>query len=195
MLLFPPPKVSRARSNHRHKNDLTYHDKRFSIKPMKSARHTKLRVLRGHDAPPGGPARAVMLTLVRVFSRWTNLSGDLLKRHGLTLPHFEVLMTLSSGEGISQQDLTGRLLLTKGNICIIVQKMEAAGLIDRRTDPVDQRFHRLYLTDLGRRLIANVIPEHHELGTRLFSRFSQADQKTLYELLVRVEQGLDDLEE
>jgi DNA-binding MarR family transcriptional regulator len=162
---------------------------------MKGARSTKLRVLRGQDVAPAERVRAVLLTLMRVFSRWTDRSSELLKRHGLTLPHFEVLMSLSVGEGISQQDLTERLMLTKGNICVIVQKMEAAGLIDRRVDPVDQRYHRLYMTDAGRRLIASVSPDHQDLGIRLFKQINQADQKALYDLLCRVDQGFDDLEE
>jgi DNA-binding MarR family transcriptional regulator len=108
---------------------------------MKPPPKTRLRVLRGHDIPPGGYERGVMMTLLRVFSRWNSASSALLKQHGLTIPHFEVLMSLNAGEGISQQDLTERLMLTKGNICVIVQKMEAEGLIERRTDPVDQRFH------------------------------------------------------
>jgi DNA-binding MarR family transcriptional regulator len=161
---------------------------------MALQRKTSLRVLRGHDVPAGGYERAVMMSLLRVFSRWNDASGDLLKKHGLTLPHFEVLMSLNAGEGISQQDLTERLMLTKGNICVIVQKMEAAGLIDRRTDPVDQRFHRLYMTDAGRKLIARVVPGHRDLSQRLFSGIDRADQKTLYDLLCRIDQGFDDLE-
>jgi DNA-binding MarR family transcriptional regulator len=162
---------------------------------MKPPPKTRLRVLRGHDIPPGGYERGVMMTLLRVFSRWNSASSALLKQHGLTIPHFEVLMSLNAGEGISQQDLTERLMLTKGNICVIVQKMEAEGLIERRTDPVDQRFHRLYMTDAGRKLIATVIPDHHDLGHRLFSGISQPDQKTLYDLLCRIDQRFDDLEE
>jgi DNA-binding MarR family transcriptional regulator len=152
-------------------------------------------VLRGHDAPADGYERVLMLTLMRVFSRWTEVSGRLVKQHGLTLPHFEVLMSLNAGEGISQQDLSERLMLTKGNICIIVQKMEASGLIERRTDPVDQRFHRLYMTDAGRRLIAGVFPGHRELASRILSGLKAAEQKTLYELLSRMDQAFDDIGE
>ena len=85
-------------------------------------------------------------------------------------------------------------MLTKGNICIIAQKMEASGLIERRTDPVDQRFNRLYMTDSGRRLIARIKPHHHDLAAQLFAHINQADQKLLYELLSRLDQAFDDLD-
>jgi DNA-binding MarR family transcriptional regulator len=120
--------------------------------------------------------------------------GRVVKEHGLTLPHFDVLLTLKNGEGISQQDLSERLLVTKGNICVIAQKLELAGLIERRSDPTDQRFHRLYLTDAGRRVVAKVYPEARAFHVKLLSALSLHEQRTLGELLNRVEQTLDDLE-
>jgi DNA-binding MarR family transcriptional regulator len=159
---------------------------------MATGRKTGLKVLRAHDVPAEHLNRATVLELLRVSGRWVDLATGILRGHGLTFPHFEVLMSLHAGEGISQQDLSERLLLTKGNICVIVQKLEASGLIDRRTDPVDQRVHRLYLTDDGRRLIARVAPDHQKLGDRIFATFSPADRKSLFQLLCRLGQAIDD---
>jgi DNA-binding MarR family transcriptional regulator len=161
---------------------------------MTVGRKSRLRVLRGYDVPEEGRGRAVLLTLIRVFGRMNEATARLVKQHDLTLPHFEVLLCLKAGEGISQQELSERLLLTKGNICIIMQKMESSGLIERRPDPTDQRFHRLYLTDTGRRLLAKVMPDHHALMGKILSGLSQAEQKTLHELLSRIDQTFDDLE-
>jgi DNA-binding MarR family transcriptional regulator len=161
---------------------------------MAADRKIRLRVLRGHDVPPEHRAREVILTLMRVVGRWNENSADLVKPHGLTLPHFEVLMCLNSAEGISQQDLSQQLMLTKGNICVMVQKMEASGLIHRRSDPADQRFHRLYLTDTGRRLIAKIIPGHRDLGNRILRGLSGGEQKTLYELLCRIDTAFDEIQ-
>ena len=109
------------------------------------------------------------------------------RRHGLSLPHLEVLLCLNLGEGISQQDLAERLLLTKGNICVIVQKMESAGLIERRLDPDDQRFHQLYFTPAGRAKLSKTLPEHHALRSHLLKHLSLGEQKTLHELLCRID--------
>jgi DNA-binding MarR family transcriptional regulator len=78
-------------------------------------------------------------------------------------------------------------LLTKGNICVMVQKMEAAGLIERRSDPDDQRFHRLYLTPAGREKIREFMPEHVAQHRRVLKNLSLAEQKTLHELLCRLD--------
>jgi len=162
---------------------------------MATDRKRRLRVLRGYDVPPEGHGHAALIGLLRVHGRVQEAAARMVKQEvGLTLPHFEVLLTLLMGEGISQQDVSDRLLVTKGNICVIMQKLEAAGLVERRSDPTDQRYHRLYLTDGGRRILAKVYPEHRALTAKIFSGLSQAEQKTLHELLTRVDQTFDDLE-
>ena len=39
---------------------------------------------------------------------------------------------------------------------VMVQKMEGAGLIERRSDPDDQRFHRLYMTPAGKQKLREI---------------------------------------
>ena len=161
---------------------------------MTAGRKTRLRVLRSDDAPHDQQGHEALRTLIRLFGRMNDATTRMVKQHDLTLPHFEVLLSLKAGEGISQQDLSEQLLLTKGNICVILQKMESSGLIDRRTDPTDQRFHRLYLTDAGRILLAKTMPEHRALRGKILSALSLSEQKTLHQLLLRLDQTFDDLE-
>jgi DNA-binding MarR family transcriptional regulator len=161
---------------------------------MTAGRKTQLRVLRGFDVPAEGRGFAALITMVRVVGKLNDAIADLVKPFGLTSAHFDVLMTLKTGEGISQQELSERLLMTKGNACVTVQKMEAAGLIERRADPTDQRFQRLYMTDAGRKLLAKVMPEHLAKIKPMLRGLSLAEQKALHELLLRVEQTFDDAE-
>src|SRR5262245_17579599 len=159
---------------------------------MGAGRKPKLRILSGHDVPAEHCGHAALTTLIRIFGRMTVRGTHLAKRHGLSLPHLEVLLCLNLGEGISQQDLAERLLLTKGNICVMVQKMEAAGLIERRSDPDDQRFHRLYLSPHGREKLCAILPDHHAMTGRMLRGLTLAEQKTLHELLCRVDDTFDD---
>ena len=154
---------------------------------MEPGRKNKLRILSGHDVPAEQRGHAALTTLIRIFGRMTARGAEMAKRHGLTLPHLEVLLCLSHGEGISQQDLAERLLLTKGNICVMVQKMETAALIERRSDPEDQRIHRLYLTPEGRKKLSKILPEHLAMSGRLLRGLTQAEHKTLHELLCRID--------
>src|SRR5688572_632302 len=96
--------------------------------------------------------RAVQLVQRRVVATLT--------AHGLTLPQFDVLATLRYGEGVTQQELAGRLLVTKGNVCGVLDRLERLKWVERRADPDDARANRVYLTAAGRRKIDAVLPEH-----------------------------------
>jgi DNA-binding MarR family transcriptional regulator len=159
---------------------------------MATGRSRKLRVLRGYDGPPEGRGHAALIALMRVSGRLNDVVSRMVKEHGLTFPHFEVLMCVRAGEGISQQDVSDQLLVTKGNVCVIVQKLEAAEMLERRVDPRDQRFHRLYLTDRARRLLATILPGERMLFREILGVFTPAEQKTLHELLLRLDQAFED---
>jgi DNA-binding MarR family transcriptional regulator len=160
---------------------------------MATERSRKLRVLRGYDGPPEGRGHAALISLMRVSGRLNDVVSRMVKGHGLTLPHFDVLMSIKAGEGISQQDVSDQLLVTKGNVCVIVQKLEAAELLERRVDPRDQRVHRLYLTDGSRRLLASILPDERALFRQILGALTMAEQKTLHELLLRIDQAFDDV--
>lgn len=162
---------------------------------MEPGRKIKLRILTGHDVPAERRGHAALTTLIRIFGRMTERGSEMAKRHGLSMSHLDVLLTLGHGEGVNQQDLAERLLLTKGNICVIVQKMEAAGLIERRSDPEDQRCHRLYLSPAGKEKLGAILPEHREMRLRMLRGLTQAEQSTLFDLLTRVDEALNEDED
>jgi DNA-binding MarR family transcriptional regulator len=159
---------------------------------MESGRKSRLRVLQGYDIPAEGRGFAALMLLVRITGRLTESLGDVAKPHGLSAAQFEVLLCLSHGEGISQQELADRLLVTKGNICVAVQKMEAAELLERRTDAVDQRVQRLYLTAAARRVLAKGKPTLDARFSALLKALTLPEQKTLHDLLRRLDAAGED---
>ena len=60
------------------------------------------------------------------------------------------LWILGDDDGIAQRDLAKRLHVASSTVTVMLQKMEAAGAITRKTDEEDQRVTRIYLTDAGR---------------------------------------------
>src|ERR1700744_1691643 len=88
----------------------------------------------------------VWVMFARVSTRLGRRLGPCLAAHGLSLSQFDVLATLRHGEGITQQDLAERLLVTKGNVVGLIDRVSAAGWVERRPDPDDRRANRLYFT-------------------------------------------------
>jgi len=104
-------------------------------------------------------------------------------RHGLTTAQFDVLATLQHGDGITQQELSERLLVTKGNVCGLIDRAEAAGWVERRPDPEDRRANRLYMTEQGRERLAETLPDHHAVIEQVLGRLGRGKLQSLQDLL------------
>jgi MarR family transcriptional regulator, organic hydroperoxide resistance regulator len=128
--------------------------------------------------------------LARIFHRSVRRVAQVVDRHGLSVAQFEVLAVLDLGAGMTQQELAFRLMVTKGNICGLIDRMGTNGWVERRPDPDDRRVNRLFLTDQGKQLLAETIPPHHRLIRSMMGRLSEKELQTLHELLGRLDDGL-----
>jgi DNA-binding MarR family transcriptional regulator len=132
------------------------------------------------------------LLLARIYHRVVRRLGQALDRHALSMAQFEVLAVLHFGEGMTQQELASRLLVTKGNICGMIDRMEAGGWVERRPDPDDRRVNRLFLTTEGKRLRAEVVPVHHALIRSMMTGLTGPELQSLHQLLDQLEDGMGD---
>jgi DNA-binding MarR family transcriptional regulator len=134
------------------------------------------------------PSLLAWLRLVRVFQKVDRASSESLRCHQLSPAQLDVLAKVGSAEGISQQELADALLVTKGNVCQLLDKMEGSGLLERRPDG---RVNRLFLTEQGHRVHDHVVPKHDALLADQFSSLSEDDQRELLRLLRQVDHALE----
>jgi DNA-binding MarR family transcriptional regulator len=146
-------------------------------------RRQKLPVLYDVDQTP---LRAIV-QLLRTYQRIERTLETVVARHGISMAQFDVLMTLSLEEGITQQLLAERLLVTKGNVCALLDRLESGGFVRRRPDPEDRRANRLYLTRAGRGLLDQSAPDHHRAVREIVSALSPNQQQALCQLLDKLE--------
>src|SRR5215469_17438533 len=106
------------------------------------------------------PTVAIWLRLARVFQKVDHASTEHLRRWDLSVAQFDVLAHIGTAEGLTQQELADSLLVTKGNVCQLLDRMERGGLIVRRQDG---RANRLALTEAGKALFAEVVPAHEAM--------------------------------
>jgi DNA-binding MarR family transcriptional regulator len=79
-----------------------------------------------------------------------------LKPLGITRSQWWVLAFLSRRDGMTQTALASDLDLTKVAIGGLLQRMEAAGIVVRRSDESDARIRRVFLTREGARLVGKI---------------------------------------
>ena len=110
-------------------------------------------------------------------------------RHGLSIPQFDILATLGFEQGITQQELAERLLVTKGNICGMIDRMEANGWVERKPDPLDRRVNRLFLTRRGKVRLGQTMPDEQALVKGIMSALSATELQSLYQFLDRLDEA------
>ena len=106
-----------------------------------------------------------------------------------------VLACLAVRDGVSQLDLIHATHLKAPTISLIVQKMEHDGLISRRTDDLDMRLTRVYLTEKGKTVNEDIRRAVAEVEDAVMSDFSDAEKELLHTLLVRMSVRIEETAE
>ena len=77
-----------------------------------------------------------------------------LAAYGVTPTQYAVLKVLWEQDGLSGAELGGRLLIDSATVTGVADRLQAAGLLERRPHGEDRRVHSLYLTGQGKALQA-----------------------------------------
>lgn len=64
---------------------------------------------------------------------------------GMSRAQWAVLSRISRNEGLRQVDLAAEMEMEPISVARIIDKLQTAGLVERRTDPADRRAYRLHL--------------------------------------------------
>ena len=125
--------------------------------------------------------------LGRVFEKVEQATVEELRGRGLSLGQFDVLAQVGAAEGATQQEIADALLVSKSNVCQLLDRMEEAALVERRQEG---RSNHLFLTAAGRHLYGELVPAHERRIAELFSALSPAEQARLAGLLRKLDRAL-----
>lgn len=108
--------------------------------------------------------------------------------HGLNRASFDVLATLRrSGPpfALSPSELIEWTMVTSGTMTNRIDRLEAAGLVERRRNPDDKRGFLIGLTDKGHALIEEAVTEHVANQRRLTAALSDDERAALDALIAK----------
>ncbi|WP_422740785.1 MarR family winged helix-turn-helix transcriptional regulator [Micromonospora sp. WMMD729] len=106
---------------------------------------------------------------------------------GLTPAAARALHELDPDRPLPARDLAERLSCDRSNVTALVDKLEQAGLVERRTDPADRRQKTLVVTGDGRVVrdrVAEVMSD-----SRLLAGLRDEELSTLRDLVWKVSDG------
>lgn len=113
------------------------------------------------------------------------------RRHGTTLPRFDVMAALDrTSEGLRMSDLSRQLLVSNGNVTGVVQSLRADGLVELLPVAHDRRASLVRLTAAGRAQFADLAASHHRWVDAMLADLGPAERRALHDLLGRLKASL-----
>jgi DNA-binding MarR family transcriptional regulator len=134
----------------------------------------------------------VVARLARTYQLGLNLMAANLAQFGLTVGEFDVLATLRrSGEPyeLSPSQILGWIVLSPAALTNRIDRLEKAGLVERRPDPQDRRGVLVALTQNGRSRIDEAVVAHAQIEAELVAPLTARERRTLDRLLRKLEAG------
>ncbi|OKH80539.1 MarR family transcriptional regulator [Mycobacterium sp. SWH-M3] len=107
------------------------------------------------------------------------------RQFNLRARHVIALTLLRDFGERSQSDLAEALGVEPTNLVILLNELEASGLVERRRSTEDRRRHIVLLTDAGARKLSDVEDVVADIEDRMFSALDTDERATLYTLLQR----------
>ncbi|MFZ4689282.1 MAG: MarR family winged helix-turn-helix transcriptional regulator [Polymorphobacter sp.] len=112
------------------------------------------------------------------------------RRIGVSRAQWQVLFALSRNEGINQAGLAEALDVETITVGRMVDRLEDAGLVERRADPADRRAWRLHLTARAGPILDELRAVGEIVMAEALSGISDGEQAQLAALLVRLRANL-----
>lgn len=109
------------------------------------------------------------------------------KSIGVTRPQWRVLTWLQRHEGLNQSALAERLEVDAMTLCRMVDRLQAAELVERRADADDRRAWKLFLTAKGRTLTQQLEPIGEDLLEKALTGLAGDERAQLLHLLERIQ--------
>ncbi|MCY7270718.1 MAG: MarR family transcriptional regulator [Sphingomonas bacterium] len=109
---------------------------------------------------------------------------------GVTRAQWRALAWLARHPGLRQVELADHLDIEPITLCRIVDRLEEAGLVERRRDPEDRRAWRLHLTPKGEPLVEQLRDLAGKLALEAFAGVSPQTIETLREALTCVRDNI-----
>jgi DNA-binding MarR family transcriptional regulator len=118
------------------------------------------------------------------------LFDALLKPHDMTMSQGWVLVHLVRENGLRQSELAERLEVATVTTSKLIDRLEARGYVERRSDPEDRRSNRVYATPQAKSIVKIMTRTIYEVDEIANQGVTQDDLQTVLKVLGRMRTNL-----
>jgi DNA-binding MarR family transcriptional regulator len=111
---------------------------------------------------------------------------------GMTRAQIQLLAYLVYHEGINQAGLAELLEIEPISLARLIDRMEQAGWVERRSDPKDRRAWLLYVTEKTKPVFAKMIEVGQDVRAEALQGLTPQERDQILELLLRVRRNLSE---
>lgn len=115
-----------------------------------------------------------------------NIHRELLtvfKKHGLSAAQFAVLEVLYHKGDLTVGEIIDKILITGGNITVVIKNLEQKDLLSIKQDQEDGRKRLICINQKGRRLLEKAFKDHLNVLNNLLSVYSHEEKEQLIKIL------------
>lgn len=133
--------------------------------------------------------QTVSYQLIGVCRAHRNDAAQALARHGLFPGQEWILLHLRGQQGLPHAELARCCAVEGPTLSKALRRMERVGLVRRKPDPTDARVSRIYLTDHGTAVCAEIDQIWVDLEQTTIAGLTPEEESILQNLLSRVRQN------
>jgi DNA-binding MarR family transcriptional regulator len=128
--------------------------------------------------------------LVQICKAHRNKAQELLSRIDLYPGQEFLLLNLWPEDGLTHSEVAENLCVQPATVTKMLDRLVKTGLVQRLTDPDDQRVSRVYLTEKGRQLLAPIEQVWDELEQVSFANLTLEERLLLRRILMQIYENL-----
>jgi DNA-binding MarR family transcriptional regulator len=132
----------------------------------------------------------VLRELLRTHQTFLAYAASHVHTLDLTLPQFDIIITLGNTTGMTFKKLGEETLITKGTLTGVISRLEDKGLVQRLASETDGRSQIVRLTPAGEAVYDSTFNEHLDFIDQIFNDYSPEEVVTLEAALMRLRKAV-----
>jgi MarR family transcriptional regulator, transcriptional regulator for hemolysin len=110
--------------------------------------------------------------------------------HAMTRAQWIILSRLDRQPGMSQNEMAAICEVEPITVARLVDRLEARGLVERRSDPTDRRIRRLHLLPAAKPILETINDARETMSTRIIAGLDEKTRETLIDSLLVIKENL-----